>query len=77
MYPVSEAYLEAIQQRSVETRWYGYIRSKIGMSYYYDISSIVEGSGKVTRQSYYDINGEPAMSTAGYAAIETEYNSTG
>ena len=50
MYPVSEAYLEAIRQRSVETRWYGYIRSKIGMSYYYDISTIVEGSGKVTRQ---------------------------
>lgn len=50
MYPVSEAYLEAIQQRSVETRWYGYIRTKTGMNYYYDISSIVEGTGKVTRQ---------------------------
>ena len=50
MYPVSDAYLEAIRQRSVETRWYGYIRSKIGITYYYDTSSLVEGSGKVTRQ---------------------------
>lgn len=50
MYPVSAAFLEAIQSRSVETRWFGNIHTKIGMLYDFDAASIVEGSGKVTRQ---------------------------
>lgn len=50
MYPVSTEYLEAIQSRSVETRWYGSIRTQMGMLYDFDMASIVEGSGKVTRQ---------------------------
>ncbi len=50
MYPVSTEYLEAIQSRSVETRWCGNIRTRMGMLYDFDDAYIVEGSGNVTRQ---------------------------
>ena len=50
MYPVSDAYLETIAGKSVETNWYGSIRTTIGTTYSFDLSTIVEGSGKITRQ---------------------------
>lgn len=50
MYPVSNAYLAAIAARTVETTWYGSITSKNGTTYSFDLSNIVEGSGKITRQ---------------------------
>ncbi len=50
MYPVSNAYLEAVMARSVESLWYGNIKTKNGVDYPFDLSNIVEGSGKVTRQ---------------------------
>lgn len=50
MYAVSDAYLETIAGKSVETNWYGSIRTTIGTVYSFDLSTIVEGSGKLTRQ---------------------------
>lgn len=50
MYAVSEAYLEKIASRSVQTNWYGSITTTIGTVYSFDLSTIVEGSGKITRE---------------------------
>lgn len=50
MYAVSEEYLNKIAGRSVQTNWYGSIRTTIGTVYSFDLSTIVEGSGKITRQ---------------------------
>ena len=50
MYPVSEAYLEKITGRSVQTNWYGSVKTTIGTVYSFDLSTIIEGSGKITRE---------------------------
>lgn len=50
MYAVSEAYLEKIASRSVQVNWYGSIKTTIGTVYPFDLSTIVEGSGKITRE---------------------------
>lgn len=50
MYPVSEEYIEAIQQLSVTTNWRGILRATDGVTYNIDPSIIVEGSGRITRQ---------------------------
>ena len=50
MYPVSNAYLETIAGRTMETNWYGSIKTTIGTVYSFDPSIMVEGSGKITRQ---------------------------
>lgn len=50
MYPVTEAYLLAVRQHTVATRWVGQIRTKDGVVYDITPSSIEKGSGKLTRQ---------------------------
>ena len=50
MYAVSDAYLEQIMSQTAVTNWYGSIRTTIGTVYSFDLSTIVEGSGKITRQ---------------------------
>ena len=50
MYPVSEAYLAAIQSDCVNTDWYGSIRTKNGMVYPITPGIIVEGTGRITRE---------------------------
>lgn len=50
MYPVSDAYLEEILKDSVTAYWYGSIRTRYGMTYSFDVSAIVQGSGKITRE---------------------------
>lgn len=50
MYAVSEAYLETIAGNTVRTNWYGSIKTTIGTVYSFDPSTIIEGSGKITRE---------------------------
>lgn len=50
MYAVSDAYLNKIMGRSIQTNWYGSIKTTIGTVYSFDLSTMVEGSGKITRQ---------------------------
>ena len=50
MYAVSEAYLEAIAASSVNTDWYGTIRTKNGVVYYITPAITVENSGRITRE---------------------------
>lgn len=50
MYPVSQEYLQQIIQSTMQTYWYGSIRTPIGTTYSFDPETIVEGSGKITRE---------------------------
>lgn len=50
MYSVSESYLNQITKQAVHTNWYGTVKSASGAVYSFDASTIVEGSGKVTRE---------------------------
>lgn len=50
MYPVSEAYLQAIQQHTIATRWSGTLKTRDGVEYEITPSTICEGGGKLTRQ---------------------------
>ena len=50
MYAVSEQYLEKIAGNTVKTNWYGSVKTTIGTVYSFDPSTIVEGSGKITRE---------------------------
>ena len=50
MYPVSEAYLQAIQQHTIATRWSGTLKTKDGVEYQITPSLIAEGGAKLTRQ---------------------------
>ena len=50
MYAVSDAYLEGIAGQSVQVNWHGTIRTTIGTTYHITPASMVEGSGKITRE---------------------------
>lgn len=50
MYPVSDKYIEKITSRSVNTRWYGSIKTTGGAVYPFTQTDISQGSGKITRQ---------------------------
>lgn len=50
MYPVSDAFKEAIQSNTRRYFWSGEIRTKAGVSYPIDPQSIVKGSGQIRAQ---------------------------
>lgn len=50
MYSVSESYLKKISDQSMYTNWYGTVKTASGAVYPFDASTIIEGSGKVTRE---------------------------
>lgn len=50
MYPVSEAFMEAVKQNTRNYYWSGRIRTKTGLEYTFSAGDIVKGSGYVTTQ---------------------------
>lgn len=50
MYPVSDAFLKAIQSNSRNYYWTGEITTKKGQKYQFENKDIVKGSGYITRQ---------------------------
>lgn len=50
MYPVSEAFMEAVKQNTRTYYWSGRIITKAGAEYVFDADDIVKGSGYVTAQ---------------------------
>lgn len=50
MYPVSEAFMEAVKQNTRTYYWSGRIRTKAGLEYNFGADNIVKGSGYVTAQ---------------------------
>lgn len=50
MYPVSEAFLEAVQENTREFFWTGSIETKKGVVYEFEKADIVKGSGYITSQ---------------------------
>lgn len=49
MYPVSEAFLQAVQENTREYRWTGKITTVKGVTYEFGPEQIVKGSGYITR----------------------------
>ena len=50
MYPVSEAFLEAVKQNTRRYYWTGKITTKAGTEYEFGAEDIVKGSGTITAQ---------------------------
>lgn len=50
MYPVSEAFLQAVQENTREYYWTGKITTKAGKEYLFGYEDIVKGSGYITAQ---------------------------
>lgn len=50
MYPVSDAFLQAIESNSRKYHWSGTITTVNGVSYPFENKDIVKGSGYITRQ---------------------------
>ena len=50
MYPVSEAFLQAVQENTKSYYWTGKITTKAGVEYAFGAKDIVKGSGYITRQ---------------------------
>ncbi len=50
MYPVSEAFMEAVKQNTRNYYWSGRIQTKTGLVYDFGAEDIVKGSGYVTAQ---------------------------
>ncbi len=50
MYPVSEAFLQAVQENTRSYYWTGKIITKAGAEYVFGAKDIVKGSGYITRQ---------------------------
>ena len=50
MYPVSEAFLQAVQENTRSYYWTGKITTKAGVEYAFGAKDIVKGSGYITRQ---------------------------
>lgn len=50
MYPVSKAYLQAVQENTRKFLWTGKITTKAGMEYTFNNEDIVKGSGYITSQ---------------------------
>ena len=50
MYPVSEAFLQAVQGNTRKYYWTGKITTKAGVEYPFTYDDIVKGSGYVTAQ---------------------------
>ncbi len=50
MYPVSEAFLQAVQENTRSYYWTGKITTKAGAEYAFGAKEIVKGSGYITRQ---------------------------
>ena len=50
MYPVSEAFLQAVQENTRNFYWTGKITTKAGVEYPFTYDDIVKGSGYVTAQ---------------------------
>ena len=50
MYPVSEAFLQAVQGKTRKYYWTGKITTAGGLEYPFDQENIVEGSGYITAQ---------------------------
>ena len=49
MYPVSEAFLSAVQENTRKYEWFGKITTKKGTVYEFTSKDIVKGSGYITR----------------------------
>ena len=50
MYPVSEAFLEAVKQNTRRYYWTGKITTTAGTEYEFGAEDIVKGSGTITAQ---------------------------
>ena len=50
MYPVSEAFLQAVQENTRKYYWTGKITTKAGVEYPFGYEDIVKGSGYSTAQ---------------------------
>lgn len=50
MYPVSEAFLQAVQENTRRYEWYGRITTKAGVVHEFTQKDIVKGSGYITAQ---------------------------
>ena len=50
MYPVSEAFLQAVQENTRNYSWSGKIKTKKNVVYEFGAEDIVKGSGYITRQ---------------------------
>lgn len=50
MYPVSEAFLQAVQENTRKYYWTGKITTKAGVEYPFGYEDIVKGSGYITAQ---------------------------
>ena len=50
MYPVSEAFLQAVQENTRKYYWTGKITTKAGVVYRFGYEDIVKGSGYITAQ---------------------------
>ena len=50
MYPVSEAFLQAVQENTRRQKWSGRITTTKGVEYEFTDKDIVKGSGYITRQ---------------------------
>ena len=50
MYPVSEAFLQAVQENTRRQKWSGRITTVKGTKYEFTDKDIVKGSGYITRQ---------------------------
>ena len=52
MYPVSEAFLQAVQENTRRYYWTGRITTTKGASYEFGADDIVKGSGYISSQSW-------------------------
>ena len=50
MYPVSEAFLQAVQENTRKYRWTGRITTTKGDVYEFDENDIIKGSGYISAQ---------------------------
>lgn len=50
MYPVSEAFLQAVQENTRKYYWTGKITTKASVEYRFGYEDIVKGSGYITAQ---------------------------
>jgi len=50
MYPVSDAFLQAVNNNTRKYRWTGTLTTKAGKTYEFDNKDIVQGSGYITRE---------------------------
>lgn len=50
MYPVSDAFLQAVNNNTRKYRWTGTIITTAGKSYEFENKDIVQGSGYITRE---------------------------